>query len=211
MQYMILQLLKWRSKLETLPEEVISTYHQLVDEISSDIERLQREYGRGPCPSNCFQCCLNTSTIPISEVEARDLKTGLDALPEPIRQHIREKAQKTIKVLEDKGFSPDKMVQDAGMKAIDVIKGKSYGECPMLIGGVCSVYEHRPVICRVWGYPIDNGTELACCKKTFIGVRTNFKPIKYADYWRRCKELSLSLGAEEKTPNCYLVLELLDD
>ncbi len=211
MLYAIFQLSKWRRRLKTQPEEVMATYQQLVDEISQDIERLQEEYGRGPCPSNCFQCCLNTSTIPISEVEARDLKIGLDALPEPIRQHIREKAQRTIEVLENKGFSPDKMVQDAGMKAIDVIKGKSFGECPMLVGGVCTVYEHRPVICRVWGYPIDNGTELACCKKTFIGVRRNFKPIDYANYWRRCKELSLALGAEEKTPNCYLVLKLLDD
>lgn len=197
--------------METQTEQVMTTYQQLVDEVTQDIERLREEYGKGPCPSDCFKCCLNTSTIPISEVEARDLKIALDALPEPIRQHIRQKAQQTINVLESKGFTPDKMIKDSGMEAIDVIKGKSYGECPMLIGGVCSVYDHRPLICRVWGYPIDNGREIACCKKTFIGVRRNYNPIDYATYWRRCRELSEELGAKEKTPNCYLVLELLEE
>ena len=197
--------------MTTLPGQVMIAYHELVDEINQDVERLQKEYGGGPCPSDCFQCCLNTSTIPISEVEARDLKTALDALPQPIREHIRHKAQQTIKVLEAKGYTPEEMVNDSGMDAIQVVKGKSYGECPMLIGGVCSVYEHRPVICRVWGYPIDNGNELACCKKTFIGQRQNYNPINYAEYWRRCKTLSESLGADKKTPNCYLVLQLIEE
>ena len=193
-----------------LSEQVIASYQELVTEINQDIERIRTEYGRVPCPSDCFKCCLNTSTIPISEVESRDLKIALDALPQPIRQYIRQKAVKTIKVLEANGFSAENMVHDSGMKAIEVVKGKPYGECPMLIGGVCSVYEHRPIICRVWGYPIDNGKELACCKKTFIGQHKNYKPVKYAEYWSRCKTLSKALGAEQKTPNCYLVTQLID-
>lgn len=197
--------------MATQTELVMNAYHELVAEINQDIERIRKEYGRVPCPSNCFQCCLNTSTIPISEVEARDLKTALDALPQKIREHIREKAQRTIKVLEAKGYTHEKMVEDSGMEAIEVVKGKSFGECPMLIGGVCSVYEHRPVICRVWGYPIDNGRKLACCKKTFIGQRRNYKPVKYADYWQRCKTLSEALGADKKTPNCYLVSQLIEE
>ncbi len=197
--------------MSSLSQQVMQTYRELVDEINQDVARLRKEYGGVPCPSDCFKCCLNTSTIPISEVEARDLKVGLDALPLSIRHHIRQKAQNTIKVLEAEGFSPDEMVKDSGMEAIQVIKGKSYGECPMLIGGVCSVYDHRPVICRVWGYPINNGSELACCKKTFIGQRRNYKPIEYAEYWRRCRKLSESLGADKKTPNCYLVVKLLEE
>lgn len=197
--------------MSPLSEQVMQTYNELVDEINKEVERLRNEYGGVPCPSDCFACCLNTATIPISEVEARDLKIGLDALPKAIRQHIRQKAQLTISVLEAEGHTPDEIVKDSGMEAIQVIKGKSYGECPMLIGGVCSVYEHRPVICRVWGYPIDNGSELACCKKTFIGQRRNYKPLKYAEYWRRCRKLSESLGADKKTPNCYLVVELIEE
>ena len=197
--------------MATHTDNVMNAYHELVAEINQDVEHIREEYGGVPCPSDCFQCCLNTSTIPISEVEARDLKTALDALPQEIRKHIRQKALQTIEVLEAKGYTSEKMVKDSGMQAIEVVKGKSFGECPMLIGGVCSVYDHRPVICRVWGYPIDNGKELACCKKTFIGQRHNYKPVNYADYWRRCKTLSESLGADEKTPNCYLVVQLIEE
>lgn len=189
----------------------MARYKQLVSEINQDVDRIRQEYGRYPCPTNCFQCCNNTSTIPISEVEARDLKIGLDALPKQIRKHIHKKALNTIKVLENKGFTLDSMVKDSGMDAIDIIKGKSSGQCPMLIGGVCSVYEHRPVICRVWGYPIDNGKELACCRKTFIGQRRDFNPVKYSLYWQKCKTLSEDLGVFKKTPSCYLVSQLIDD
>ena len=192
------------------PDQVMTKYNQLVSEINQDVDRIRAEYGRYPCPTNCFQCCNTTSTIPISEVEARHLKIGLDALPKPVRTHIREKALQTIRVLETKGFTEDSMLKDSGIEAIEIIKGKSYGQCPMLIGGVCSVYEHRPVICRVWGYPIDNGKELACCKKTFIGQRRDFNPVKYDLYWQKCKTLSEELGVFKKTPSCYLVSQLIE-
>ncbi len=196
--------------MATHSEQVMAAYNGLVAEITRDVRRLREEYGRLPCPTDCFKCCRNTATMPISEVEARDLKRGLDALPQQIRRHIRKKADRTIAVLQAAGHSQEKMVQDAGMEAIQLVKGKPVGECPMLIGGVCSVYEHRPVICRVWGYPIDNGNELSCCHKTFIGQRQKFKPIDYSGYWRRCKTLSEALGATQKTPNCYLVSRLIE-
>ena len=192
-------------------DQVMVKYNQLVTEINKDVDRIRQEYGRYPCPTDCFQCCNNTSTIPISEVEARHLKIGLDALPKQVKSHIHKKAQQTIKVLESKGFTSDSMVKDSGIEAINIIKGKSYGQCPMLIGGVCSVYEHRPVICRVWGYPIDNGSELACCRKTFIGQRRDFNPVKYSLYWQKCKTLSEELGVFKKTPSCYLVSQLIEE
>lgn len=196
--------------MTTHSKQVMAAYNTLVAEITRDVRRLQEEYGRLPCPTDCFKCCRNTATMPISEVEGRDLKRGLDALPQQIRLHIRQKADRTIAALQAAGHSQEKMLQDSGMDAIKLIKGTPIGECPMLIGGVCSVYEHRPVICRVWGYPIDNGGELSCCHKTFIGQRQKFKPIDYSSYWRRCKTLSEALGATQKTPNCHLVSRLIE-
>ncbi len=186
-------------------------YHRLVNEIQSDFQRLRAEAGGGPCPSNCFSCCQNTATMAISEVEARDLKVGLERLPLQLRMHIGQKAERTVRELEANGYTAENIVPDAGMRAISVVKGTPEGECPMLIGGVCAVYERRPVICRVWGYPIHNGAELACCHKTFIGQRGRYQPLKYTHYWNECKRLSSELGAHKKTPNCYLVLRLLSE
>ncbi len=80
----------------------------------------------------------------------------------------------------------------------------------MLISGICTIYEHRPVICRLWGYPIFNNNEVSCCRKTFVEVRDLVKPIDYNNYWRASRELSIALGKEKKTSNCYVIIDLLD-
>lgn len=193
----------------TQRKTVMAQYQALVDEIDKDVDQLRRQRGSSPCPSNCFDCCRNTATIPISEVEGQYLKEGLSRLPSEVRTHILKKATRSIRKLEQSGYTDDKITLNVGMEAIEAVKGKPAGECPMLIGGVCSVYAHRPVICRVWGYPINNGNELACCRKTFIGQRRQFKPIDYHRYWRASRDLSEQLGAQQKTPNCYLVARLL--
>ncbi len=187
----------------------MQTYHELTAEITKEVQRLRKEYGRFPCPADCFECCKNTATMAISEAEARDLKVGLDALPLQLRMHIRQKAERTIRALEAEGYNAKNMAAQVGLDAIQVIKGKREGECPMLIAGVCTVYEHRPVICRVWGYPLHNGNELACCHKTFIGQRQRFIPLNYTRYWRECQMVSKQLGVERKEPNCYVVAGLL--
>ena len=189
----------------------MEAYYELVDEIARDVERLRNESGGVPCPSTCFACCHNTATMAISEVEARDLKIGLQALPEQLRIHIRQRAERSIQKLEAHGHNSESIIPDTSMEAVSVVRGKLEGECPMLIGGVCSVYEHRPIICRVWGYPIDNGNELACCHKTFIGQRDRYRPLNYTRYWQVCQDLSTELGATQKTPNCYLVAQLLSE
>lgn len=189
----------------------MNAYHELLDEIQCDVERLRKAVGGVPCPANCFSCCRNTATMAISAVEARDLKVGLERLPAEIRSHIRQKAEQSIRKLKAHGYDAENITPEVGMKAIDAIKGTPEGECPMLLGGVCTVYEHRPVICRVWGYPIHNSNEIACCNKTFLGKRRRFPPLNYNRYWRVCQNLSAELGATEKKPNCYLVSQLLSE
>jgi Fe-S-cluster containining protein len=191
------------------PETVMEHYMEMNNEIDRDVHRLREAHGGSPCPPTCFECCRNTATMAISEVEGQHLKEGLRQLPKAVQAHIFKKATRSIEKLEQSGYTSENITADSGMNAIDALKGKPEAECPLLIGGVCSVYEHRPVICRVWGYPINNGSDLACCKKTFIGQRRLFKPIDYSGYWRECRDLSESLGAKQKTPNCYLVVRLL--
>lgn len=188
---------------------VLEQYRHLMGEVGLETRRLYEARGSFPCPSNCYDCCRNTATMLISEIEGQDLNVGLKKLAPEIQEHIRKKAKRSVRRLEQIGFSHEQMTKHAGMEAVEVLKGTPEAECPMLIGGVCSVYEHRPLICRVWGYPINNGRELACCRKTFIGQRRHFKPIEYARYWETCRDLSEKIGAEEKTPNAYLVVRLL--
>ena len=45
-----------------------------------------------------------------------------------------------------------------------VIAGERTIDCPALVDGRCSVYEHRPLICRLWGavesLPCPHGCEV---------------------------------------------------
>lgn len=48
--------------------------------------------------------------------------------------------------------------------ALDIIAGKRSASCPALVNDRCSVYEHRPLICRLWGavesMPCPHGCEV---------------------------------------------------
>jgi len=49
---------------------------------------------------------------------------------------------------------------------------KRTGYCPYLIGGACSIYVSRPVICRTHGYPLMIGGKITFCGMNFKKVKT---------------------------------------
>ena len=97
----------------------------------------------------------------------------------------KKKAERTINKIEQEGYSEEK--GNGGVESAEIIKGHVEGECPMLLKGVCVVYDYRPIICRVWGYPIQNNLEVACCKKTFLDSEREYKPLPYNQYWNTAK------------------------
>ena len=191
-------------------QKALAEYQEIIYEIERETLRLQKQIGGFPCPESCYDCCYNTATMRISEIEAQDLKIGLQKLPKEIQSHILEKASKSITKLNTVGFTEKNFPETSGTNIIEALKGTSEGECPMLVGGVCSVYKHRPIICRVWGYPITNNNQIGCCWKTFIGKRKEYKPIQYDQYWEKCRDLSEENESNPRgVPNCYLVKRLL--
>ena len=70
---------------------VMGQYRELVNEIDIEVLRLREAQGRSLCPANCFECCRNTATMLISEVEGQDVKEGLKTLPQEIQAHILKK------------------------------------------------------------------------------------------------------------------------
>lgn len=174
--------------------------------------KLRNELGHPPCPINCYSCCLNTSTLLISEAEGLDIKEALKELPLLIQKDIYEKSLRTIIKVESLGFTEEQLSEGKGTTALKSIRGTEVSRCMMLVGGACAIYDYRPVICRVWGYPIrNNDEEISCCYKTFVEKRHSVKPLDYSHYWSICRYLSKKLGAENKTPFCYMVKRFLED
>ena len=192
----------------------MDSYLKLIANISDETRALADQAGSLPCPTGCFDCCRNTATMSISLAEAKHLSIGLKMLPHQIQKNVQEKAERTINKIEQEGDSEEKVVM-AGVESAEIIKGHVEGECPMLLSGVCVVYDYRPIICRVWGYPIQNNLEVACCKKTFLDSERKYKPLPYNQYWNDCKELSIPLNSKQKKdathriPICYFVQYLL--
>ena len=192
----------------------MDSYLNLIANIGDETRALADQAGSLPCPTNCFDCCRNTATMSISLVEAKHLGIGLKTLPHSIQEHVQKKAERTINKIEKEGYSEAEVVT-AGTEAAETIKGHVESECPMLLGGVCIIYDYRPIICRVWGYPIQNNLEISCCKKTFLDSEATYKPLPYDQHWNDCKKLSGPLKSKQKEdaahriPICYFVQNLL--
>lgn len=198
--------------MSEIEDEVLENYHQINREIDYLCTQLRNKLGRPPCPVNCYSCCLNTSTLLISEVEGLDIKKGLEELPSPIKKDIYEKSLKTIIRVESLGFTEEQLSEGNSTKVAKKIRGTEESRCMMLVGGACVIYNYRPVICRVWGYPMENsGDGLSCCYKTFVEKRRSVEPLNYSRYWKICRYLSSKLGVDKKTPFCYMVKRFLEE
>jgi len=194
-----------------IEKEVLEDLHRMNREIDYLSARLRNELGHPPCSATCFSCCLNTSTLLISKVEGLDIKEGLKQLPRSIQEDIYEKVRRTIIKIDSLGFTEEELIQGKATTTAKLMRGTPESKCMMLVGGACAIYDYRPLICRVWGYPMKNGDEISCCYKTFLGKRNSVKPLNFSLYWRICRDLSSKIGAEKKTPFCYMVKRFLDD
>ena len=187
------------------------TYQIILHEIESDIRSTQDRLNGLPCPVGCFHCCRDVATMTrISAIEAEYVLVGLRQLSESTLQEIYDRSIATIRVLEEKGWRKEAIMKDGGVSALESLKGvDGCAECPMLIDGRCSVYAHRPLICRAWGHPIILSDALDCCHKTIIfDVKRDFKPIYYPYYEYQCDKLSQASVLPHRLPVVYLVEQL---
>ncbi len=84
------------------------------------------------CKKGCGLCCKNAQ-FPYSKIEMQYLFLGCKNLPKEIFNQVEINIEK---VLRDKeSFKGEKFTYD----------------CPFLIDNICSIYEHRGIICRSFG------------------------------------------------------------
>jgi Fe-S-cluster containining protein len=105
------------------------------------------------CHAGCDGCCYQQFTV--FSVEARHLAQAVTALTPEARQGLLARLQ-----------------QDDPWRIIDTST-----PCVLLEHGRCSLYEHRPLICRIHGFPIastmierHDGGQRDCCPLNFTDV-----------------------------------------
>ena len=98
-------------------------YAEFIVELDKRLQGYFASFGESiHCVKGCSECC-EKGAYPLSDIELEYLMQGFIQLPPVLKVQVQENIR-------------------------NMVKG---GQCPFLINHECSVYEHRPIICRVHG------------------------------------------------------------
>lgn len=133
---------------------------------NAEFERARKLHGaKIHCGKGCCECC--SQMFRITEIEAAYISAGVKQLPEGRRVELRAKAREyqarreellACNQLSDEWDTP----HHPGLRL----------PCPALENGACSIYEHRPMICRKYGIPLFNPRK----PERIFACELNFKP-----------------------------------
>jgi Fe-S-cluster containining protein len=156
-------------------DELFEIYAQVMDTLDHKVRIFHEEFKHHlNCRKGCSSCCQNIH-FKIRHIEASYLLQGYEQLPD-----------------------------EAKLKILNNLKYPSESEqhhCPALVDGACSLYEHRPAVCRAFGIIIELGDELAVCPLNFTETIPG-EPLKKLDlvpYYDLLDELSNRLWNQERT------------
>jgi len=135
--------------------DAYDTYQQLVARVETFGEAIRQRYpGQVTCHAGCDGCCYQQFTI--FPVEVHHLTQAVAALAPEARRRLLQHLQ----------------AQDTLWQMIDQPQ-----PCVLLAQGRCSVYNGRPLICRMHGYPLysalierPDGSKRDCCPLNFTDV-----------------------------------------
>jgi Fe-S-cluster containining protein len=112
-----------------------------------------------PCRSGCTACCYGPFDINSADVLL--LREGIESLSDEIRRDVTDRARVLLDLMQqlEPGWGGDYDIQAIGDDRFDALAEQLAGEpCPLLgDDGACSVYAHRPMVCRMIGLPMDAG------------------------------------------------------
>jgi Fe-S-cluster containining protein len=151
-----------------------STLIQLVDAATAEATRRAGEWV--VCRPGCTQCCLDP--FPITQLDVLRLREGLAVLAVRDKQRAAEvqaRARAAWKRLRS-SFPGDPVtgVLDEEECVSERFAVFGVGEpCPALDPntGLCDLYEHRPLTCRLFGLPVRSGDDgVGVCELCFTGA-----------------------------------------
>ena len=126
-------------------------YQRLVARVDAFGQAIGQRYPTQiTCHAGCDGCCYQQFTV--FPVEAHHLAQAVTALAPEARQHLLARLQQA---------DPWRMVDTPS-------------PCVLLEHGRCSLYAHRPLICRIHGFPVSStmierpdGGQRDCCPLNF--------------------------------------------
>jgi Fe-S-cluster containining protein len=146
---------------------------QIIDAALADAAR--RSGGWLACRPGCTQCCVGVFAI--HQLDAERLRHGLRELSStwPERaEAVRERARVAVERLKS-GFPGDPVNGLLGESDEDQAEFVDFANeeiCPALDAdtGLCDLYLHRPMTCRVFGPPVASEEGLSVCELCYHGA-----------------------------------------
>lgn len=106
--------------------ECREAYGRLLRNIEAFQAKVRERYAAHiACRAGCFSCCRTRLTV--FPLEAEAIRRSIDAMPDALRERLRERLRTD--------------------------EGEAASHCALLVDGACSVYDGRPMLCRIHGLP----------------------------------------------------------
>ena len=118
---------------------MLENYGKFLNELDRQLGGLfESQKAHIHCKPGCSGCC-EVGDYPMSRLEMEYLMSAFVRLDAATQAQVRAN--------------------------IDATRGATEYQCPFLIGGLCSVYEHRGIVCRTHGlaYLCEEGVKLPEC------------------------------------------------
>ncbi len=135
----------------TRPTRLLPIFHSLADALMQSSVNASVATGKTvSCQKRCAACCRQL--VPVTEVEAYNLRKLIDAMPHERQTEIRARFEAGIVRLSEAGVFERlrRLNQTWGddLVALIIDYFRLWIDCPFLEDEACSVYAERPASCR---------------------------------------------------------------
>ena len=156
---------------------LLSRYQDLLSHVDARAEEVREAYpGQIACRRGCTDCCHQP--FDISWLEGFYLWIGLNELDPETRARVLDRAEAYEKWAGTQSWGSPETIQGtpeertARMRLRIDAMSASHTACPLLEDGACLLYDYRPAVCRLAGYPLPDPVDdsaLYACFKNFTG------------------------------------------
>jgi Fe-S-cluster containining protein len=133
------------------PRELLPIFRDVAEKIIDlGVKAVEAKGERISCKAGCGACCRQL--VPISELEARQIRDLVEDLPEPRRTEVRARFAEARRRLQEAGML-DKLLHpeqfpDDELRPIGIDYFRQGIPCPFLDEESCSIHPERPISCR---------------------------------------------------------------